>query len=98
MISTAVKDKLIKNIFMCSGAGGSEFMKAVELGADAFITGEAHHHNYLESIHKNVPLIVAGHFETEDIVINPLKEKLQKEFNEVEFVKSEKLTSPLYFV
>ncbi|MBR3988512.1 MAG: Nif3-like dinuclear metal center hexameric protein [Clostridia bacterium] len=97
-VTCTVKDKLIKNIFMCSGAGGSEFMKAVELGADAFITGEAHHHNYLESIHKNVPLIVAGHFETEDIVINPLKEKLQKEFNEVEFVKSEKLTSPLYFV
>lgn len=97
-VSCTVKDKLIKNIFMCSGAGGSEFMKAVELGADAFITGEAHHHNYLESIHENVALIVAGHFETEDIVINPLKEKLQKEFNEVQFVKSEKLTSPLYFV
>ncbi len=97
-VTCTVKDKLIKNIFMCSGAGGSEFMKAVELGADAFITGEAHHHNYLESIHENIPLIVAGHFETEDIVINPLKQKLQNKFTEVEFVKSEKLTSPLYFV
>ncbi len=97
-VSCTVKDKLIKNIFMCSGAGGSEFMKAVEFGADAFITGEAHHHNYLESIHENVPLIVAGHFETEDIVIDPLKEKLQKEFTEVEFVKSKALISPLYFV
>ena len=73
-------------------------MKAAELGADAFITGEAHHHNYLESIHEEVPLIVAGHFETEDIVINPLKEKLAKAFPEVEFVKSEALTSPLYYV
>lgn len=97
-VTCTVKDKLVKNIFMCSGAGGSEFMKAVELGADAFITGEAHHHNYLESIHENVPLIVAGHFETEDIVINPLKEKLKNKFAEVEFIKSETLTSPLYFV
>ena len=97
-VSCTVKDKLIKNVFMCSGAGGSEFMKAAQLGADAFITGEAHHHNYLESIHENVSLIVAGHFETEDIVINPLKEKLQKEFTEVEFIKSKVLTSPLYFV
>lgn len=97
-VSCTVKDKNIKNIFICSGAGGSEFMKAVELGADAFVTGEAHHHNYLESIHEGVPLIVAGHFETEDIVINPLKEKLQKEFTEVEFIKSESLKSPLYFV
>lgn len=97
-VTCTVKDKLINNIFMCSGAGGSEFMKAVELGADCFITGEAHHHNYLESIHENVSLIVAGHFETEDIVINPLKEKLQKEFTEVEFIKSEKLTSPLFFI
>lgn len=97
-VTCTVKDKKVKNIFMCSGAGGSEFMKAVELGCDAFITGEAHHHNYLESIHENVPLIVAGHFETEDIVINPLKEKLQKEFPEVEFYKSQTLITPLYFI
>lgn len=97
-VTCTIKDKMVKKIFMCSGAGGSEFMKAVELGADAFITGEAHHHNFLESIHEGVPLAVAGHFETEDVVINPLKEKLQKHFPEVEFVKSETLTSPLYFV
>lgn len=97
-VTCTLKDKKVKKIFMCSGAGGSEFMKAVELGADCFITGEAHHHNYLESIHEGVSLIVAGHFETEDIVINPLKEKLQKKFCEVEFLKSESLSSPLYFI
>lgn len=97
-VSCTVKDKKVKNVFMCSGAGGSEFMKAKELGADCFITGEAHHHNYLESIHENVPLIVAGHFETEDIVIEPLRQKLAEKFKEVEFIKSEKLLSPLYFV
>ena len=97
-VTCTLKDKTVRNVFMCSGAGGSEFLLACKLGADCFITGEAHHHNYLESIHENVPLIVAGHFETEDIVINPLKEKLQQEFPEVEFVKSEALTSPLYFI
>ena len=97
-LTCTLKDKAVKTVFLCSGAGGSEFMKAVELGADCFITGEAHHHNYLESIHENVPLIVAGHFETEDVVINPLKEKLRKEFPEVEFVKSQTLVTPLYFI
>lgn len=97
-VTCTLKDKTVKNVFMCSGAGGSEFMKAVELGADVFITGEAHHHNYLESIHSGVAMVVAGHFETEDIVIEPLKDKLSKEFSEVEFIKSEALTSPLYFV
>lgn len=98
VVSCTLKDKKVKNVFMCSGAGGSEFMKAVELGADVFITGEAHHHNYLESIHEGVSLVVAGHFETEDVVINPLKEKLSKEFENVEFIKSSVLGSPLYFV
>lgn len=98
VVSCTLKDKKVKNVFMCSGAGGSEFMKAVELGADVFITGEAHHHNYLESIHEGVSLVVAGHFETEDVVINPLKEKLSKEFEDVEFIKSSVLDSPLYFV
>ena len=98
VVSCTLKDKKVKNVFMCSGAGGSEFMKAVKLGADVFITGEAHHHNYLESIHEGVSLVVAGHFETEDVVINPLKEKLSKEFEDVEFIKSSVLDSPLYFV
>lgn len=97
-VTCTLKEKKVKKIFICSGAGGSEFIKATQLGADAFITGEAHHHNYLESIHEGVPLIVAGHFETEDVVINPLKERLQKEFPEVEFVKSQKLASPLYYI
>ncbi len=97
-VSCTLKDKKVRTVFMCSGAGGSEFMKAVSLGADCFITGEAHHHNYLESIHEGVSLVVAGHFETEDVVINPLKEKLSAEFEDVEFIKSEALSSPLYFV
>ena len=97
-VSCTLKDKKVKKIFMCSGAGGSEFMKAIELGADLFITGEAHHHNYLESLHEGVSLVVAGHFETEDVVINPLKDKLSKEFEDVEFIKSSVLTTPLCFV
>ncbi len=97
-VTCTLKDKKVQNVFLCSGAGGSEFLKACELGADVFLTGEAHHHNYLESIHENVPMIVAGHFETEDVVVEPLKAKLSKAFPEVEFVKSTALTSPLNFI
>lgn len=97
-VTCTLKDKKIKKIFMCSGAGGNEFLRAVSLGADAFITGEVRHHNYLESIHENVPLIVAGHFETEDVVIAPLAEKLKSAFPEVKFIKSKALTSPLNFI
>ena len=97
-VTCTFMDKKVQTVFLCSGAGGSEFLKAVELGADVFLTGEAHHHNYLESLHENVPLVVAGHFETEDIVVEPLREKLSKAFPEVEFTKSSALTSPLNFI
>lgn len=98
LVSCTLKNKTVQNIFMCSGAVGNEFERAVSLGADAFVTGEARHHNYLESIHSNVSLITAGHFETEDVVIAPLRDKLKNKFPHIEFIKSTALSSPLSYV
>ncbi len=88
----------IRTVAMCSGAGGDFYALAKEKGADAFLTGEAKHHEYLEAAQSDVTLVTAGHFHTEDVVINPLKEKLCKEFADVEFIKSEACTSPCFCV
>lgn len=85
--------KTLKTVAMCSGAGGDFYALAKEKGADVFLTGEAKHHEFLDT-HKDLPLVTAGHFHTEDVVITPLREKLQKEFPQVEFIKSESCKSP----
>lgn len=78
----------IKKVAFCSGAGGDLFNLAKELGADALLTGEAKYHEFLDASFNNITIFACGHFETEIVVIDTLKEKLEKEFNDIVFLKS----------
>ena len=40
----------------------------------------------------------AGHFKSEDIVINPLKDKLSERFPETEFTKSQTYSDKVKFL
>lgn len=91
-------ERMIKTVALCSGAGSDFYSVAKEKGADVFLTGEAKHHEYLEAAACDVPLVTAGHFHTEDVVINPLREKLSKEFPEVQFIKSRTCKNPYFCV
>ena len=77
-----------------------EISRGVAFGTAGHVIGtsKANELSPLTGAVSSLSLVVAGHFETEDVVINPLKEKLQKKFCEVEFLKSESLSSPLYFI
>ena len=90
--------RAVKTVAMCSGAGADFYSVAKEKGADVFLTGEARHHEYIEAAACDVPLVTAGHFHTEDVVIAPLKEKLAKEFCNVEFLKSASCKNPYFCV
>ncbi|MBR3972271.1 MAG: Nif3-like dinuclear metal center hexameric protein [Ruminococcus sp.] len=90
--------RTLRTVAMCSGAGADFYHLAKQKGADVFLTGEAKHHEYLEAAACDIPLVTAGHFHTEDVVINPLKEKLAKEFCNVEFIKSETCKNPYFCV
>lgn len=69
--------KEITKVAVCGGAAGEYLFEAIKLGADAFITGEIHHHEYLAAADSGISLFCAGHFETENPVIYLLKDKLQ---------------------
>lgn len=84
----------IKTVGMCSGAGGDMYHSAVALGADVFLTGEAKHHEYLEAEATGVPMVVAGHFFTEDIAMPVLAHKLADKFPEVDFIYSSACKNP----
>ncbi len=76
--------KSIKKIAICTG-GGASFIH--EIGdADAFITGEAKHNDYLDAIDTGVSLITAGHYETEIPVVPVLVKTLQSEFPDIEII------------
>ena len=78
----------IKKVAFCSGSGGDLFALAKEMGADALLTGEAKYHEFLDASFNDITIFACGHFETEIVVIDTLKEKLEKEFKDVEFLKA----------
>lgn len=79
--------KAIKTVAFCGGAGGSFIYDAAKYGCDALITGEAKHHEFLAAYDLGVTLISAGHFETENPVVDALAAKISENFScEVEII------------
>ncbi|MBO5410773.1 MAG: Nif3-like dinuclear metal center hexameric protein [Clostridia bacterium] len=81
--SVAVTDggKKIRKVALCGGAGGSFLHSVAANGCEAYITGEAKHHEYLEAKDLGLTLISAGHFETENPVVPVVANRLKENFD-----------------
>lgn len=64
----------IKRVALCAGSGG-EFVNLIK-NVDAYITGDIKYHTALDV--QNMILVDAGHFETEKIILQTLKNLLHK--------------------
>ena len=80
-LSTHVKftrgDAQVHTVCAVSGAGGDMFADAAALGADCLLTGEASHHEGLDS---PIPVIAASHYATEVIIVDELVRRLSQDF------------------
>lgn len=74
----------IKKIAICTGSGCSLIEEAGDI--DAFITGDAGHHDFLDAVQAGVTLIAAGHYETEMPVVPVLQKKLSEKFSDIEII------------
>lgn len=81
-------NKDIKKVALLGGSGGEFFNASKNQGADAFITGDVKHHQFIESNDENLLLIDAGHYGTEIIFIEALEKFLKEEFKDIEIIKS----------
>ena len=78
--------KEIKKVLVCSGSGGDFINDAIKGNFDALVTADTKHHQFLEAKDNGISLFDAGHFETEDVCIEPLREKLQTNFKDIIFL------------
>ncbi|MBQ7114814.1 MAG: Nif3-like dinuclear metal center hexameric protein [Clostridia bacterium] len=90
--------KTIKTVALCSGSGGDLVAEAKSIGADAFLTGEAKHHEYLLSAEIGVSMLVAGHFETENVVCEYLCKSLNEKFGDEIEIKVSDFTNPINYI
>ena len=76
--------KPIKTVCVCGGSGGSELDLAKD-SADALITADVKHSVFIKASNIDYPIFDAGHFNTENVLINPLTDLLSKKFSQIEF-------------
>ncbi len=75
-------DSICKRIAVCGGAGGKLVGRAFASGADVLITGDVGYHEALEAEQLGLAVIDAGHFATEQLMLDFVTKHLTQEMGE----------------
>ena len=86
---------LARKVAVCSGSGGSVLQAVLAAGADAYITGDVKHDVAVTAANAGLTLIDAGHYETEEIILEPVRRYLAERFPETGFERA-KTDEPLF--
>ncbi|MFU8813013.1 MAG: Nif3-like dinuclear metal center hexameric protein [Balneolaceae bacterium] len=84
----------IKKVAVCGGAGISLKQKAIQRGADAFVTADVKYHDFFIET-KNFLLIDAGHYESEFPVVEAIRKELSEAFEQLAVEATETGTNPM---
>ncbi len=84
--SLGIPTEEIQTVALCTGAGGDGILTAYRAGADVYVTSDIKHHEAQLAFELGLNLIDAGHFETENIICEFMKEYLEMHFPSIEIV------------
>ena len=76
----------IKRVLVCSGSGGEFLSDAIEHGFDALITADVKHNVFIDAINNGVSLFDAGHYASENVIVEPLTALLSEQFKNIQFI------------
>lgn len=82
-------NKNIKRVAVCSGSGGSFIEDAREKSADAFVIGEIKHSDILKANEFGITIVDTGHYKSENVIVEPLKNMLSEKFPSIQFFTSQ---------
>lgn len=89
--------KSIKTIGICTGAGADLMDAAIANGCDLLITGDVKYHEAQEAKARNIALIDAGHYGTEQMFARNFAQKLRQAVgNQVEILESQVDIDPFH--
>ena len=81
--------KPITKVAVCGGSGGSFMKAALRKGCEAYITGDVKHDVFVDAHNAGLCVMDAGHFHTENIFCEYMKEQLEEAFEDVCFMVAE---------
>ena len=93
---TALKNKKVKKVAVCGGAGSFLLNQAIAAGADFFVSGDFKYHQFFDAENKIV-IADIGHFESEQFTKELFYELLTKNFPKFALHLSEVNTNPVFY-
>lgn len=88
--------KTIKKVALCGGAGSFLISRALNVGADVYVTADMKYHEFFDA---NGRLLIAdiGHYESEQFTIDLLAEYLEQKFPTFAVLKTGVMTNPVNY-
>ena len=87
----------IKKVAICGGAGDFLLDEALKAGADAFITGEMHYHQYFGH-EQRIQICVIGHYQSEQYTAEVFQEIINEACPDVKTCIAETCTNPILYM
>ena len=87
----------IRKVAICGGAGDFLLVEAVKAGADAFLTGEMHYHQYF-GYEQKLQICVIGHYESEHFTTELFRDIIRNACPGVRTEIAETNTNPIIYL
>ena len=87
----------VGKVAICGGAGDFLLDEAVKAGADAFITGEMHYHQYF-GYEQQIQICVIGHYQSEQFTTEIFRDIIGRECPGVKAFIAETCTNPILYI
>ena len=87
----------VQKVAICGGAGDFLLDDALKAGADAFITGEMHYHQYF-GYEQRIQICVIGHYQREQYTSEIFREIIERECPGIKTCIAETSTNPILYV
>ena len=87
----------VRRVAICGGAGDFLLDDALAQGADAFITGEMHYHQYF-GYEQRIQICVIGHYQSEQYTAEIFRDIIQCECSGVNTEIAETNTNPIIYI
>ena len=93
----ALLERPIRKVAICGGAGDFLLPDDISQGADAFITGEMHYHQYFGQ-EQQIQICVIGHYQSEQFTSEIFRDIIGKECLGVRTEIAETNTNPIVYI
>ena len=87
----------VTRVALCGGAGDFLLDEAVAAGADAFITGEMHYHQYF-GYEQRIQICVIGHYQSEQFTAEVFRDIIARNCPGVRAEITETCTNPILYL